>query len=221
MNKMKKIIAIGMAALMVISAFAGCKKDTPADQYVLAMYKFIVNGDSKDAKAIGVSDTVIADFQRQKDQAVKTGTATINDSFQQQCGTSVDDQLISDYYKAYFNALAKLNATVKIESSTDKEAKVTLTSNYLDMATMTAQAMENAQAAVKAADYSADKDYKKDVLTEYVKELTKLVNDFIPSKETQSTTVTCVKNNNTWSCSDETTFAQAITGIAVKEQAAQ
>ena len=214
---MKKIIALLLSACLAFGTLAGCGgKEVSADTFVLAIYKLVINRDSQPAKDAGIAESEIKSFEDQLKKSVEDGINTINESYQKTYNTTVDKDLVSTYYDAYLKALTKLSATATVESTKDNEATVKLTSTYLDMTSLTTKAMETATAKVKASEYSEDKDYTKEVLTEYIKALTEEMNNFSPSKETQSTTVTVKKNRGSWTYSDSTTFATAITSLAIK-----
>lgn len=214
-----KTLAVIMSALICVVAFAGCGgKSITADQYVSTMYKLIVNGDTKAAKNIGITDKEIKTFESEREKAVKEGTESINKSFKEQCNAEVEEALITTYFDEYFKALAKLSCTAEIASQDGNTVNVKLTSTYLDMVSLTDAAMETAKNNVKAADYSADMDYKKAVLTEYIKALTENMKNFTPGSEKQSTTVTIKKVNKNWTYADANTFSQALTTLAVKNQ---
>lgn len=218
MKILKRFISLALVAAMAMSIFAGCGKEVTADSYVLALYNLIINGSDAKAKEIGVGNASIKTFQLKREEAVSDGTAKINESFQQQCGVSVDETLLKDYYAAYFQALSKLTAKASVIEKNDSVTKVEISSTCLDMTALTTKAMEAAQSKVKASDYDNDVDYKKVVLTEYIKALTSVMQNFSPNGESQTTTVTCKKANNSWECVDDTSFAEALTALAVKSQ---
>ncbi|MBE6014172.1 MAG: hypothetical protein E7241_02225 [Lachnospiraceae bacterium] len=214
---MKKIIALVMSAVLAVGVFAGCGgKQVAADEYVLAMYKLVINRDSKAAKDVGVADKEIKSFEDELKKSVETGINDINESYKKSYNATVDKDLLTKYYDAYLKALTKLSGTATVEKSSDTEATVKLTSTYMDMEALTGKAMEAASAKVKAAEYSEQTDYNIAVLTEYIKELTTQMEQFTPGKETQSTTIVVKKSKNSWTYSDSTTFAQAITSLAIK-----
>lgn len=215
----KRVVAVVAAACLCVSSFAGCSgKSVTADQYVSTMYKLIVNGDTKAAKNIGVTDKEIKTFEAEREKAVKEGTESINKSFKEQCNAEVEEALIKSYFDEYFKALARLQCDAEVASQDGNTVNVKLTSSYLDMVALTDAAMETAKNNVKAAEYSADLDYKKAVLTEYIKALTESMKNFTPGNEKQSTTVTIKKVNKNWSYADANTFASALTSLAVKNQ---
>ncbi|MBR5336615.1 MAG: DUF5105 domain-containing protein [Lachnospiraceae bacterium] len=203
-----------LVAALVLSGCGG--KNITAEEYVQGIYKLMVNMDSEGVKDLGVSDSDVKKYTEAIEKSVNDTMSSMNDSFKQQFGVSVDDELLKACGQEYINALKRLSGKTSLESSTDKEYKVKVSTTVLDMPAIVSKAMEAAQSKVKASEYETSAEYNKVLIPTYVSELKEGLAKFTPSSEEVTVTVTVKKDGNKWTA-DLAELSAAIAGAAVKK----
>ncbi len=213
----KKLTAFLVSAVLGLSILiSACgPKAISAEDYVTGIYKLLINMDAEGAKSIGISDADVKKYKESMEKSVSDTMNSMNESFKQQFGITVDDTLMKECAQEYLNALKKLSAKTSVESNTDKEYKVKVTTTYLDMPTLMSDAMTGAEGKVKASDYETADEYYKALIPEYIKALKDGLASYTPPADEASATVTLNKDGNKWNA-DLAELTKAIAGAAVK-----
>ncbi len=215
---MKKLLALPVAFIILISAALGCGgKEVTPEEYVVGMYRLLVNMDEEGAKKVGVSASDVKKYQETLKKSADESAKKLNETFKTQYGVTVDDSLIAAWGAEYFNAIKRLSCTTSVESQSEKSCKVKLSTTYIDVNALGKSAMERSQQSIKASDYKDADEYYKALLPEYVKVLTEELKEYKPSSETNSVTLSLKKEGNKWIYDDAAKFSESITSAVIKQ----
>ena len=216
----KKVVTAIMAVSLVLSAvvFTGCGggAKVSAEEYVEGLYKLMINMDAEGAKKVGFSDGDIKKYKEALEKSVSDNISSMNDSFSQQFGVSLDDSLLKEYAQEYINAMGKLSATVSVESKSESECSVKVETTCLDLPGITADAMKKARDSVKASEYGTSDEYNKALIPVYVRSMIDMLKNYTPSSETVGSVVTVKKDGNSW-VTDIAEFSKNISAAAIKK----
>ena len=148
---MKKIISLFLLIVSFLIFSFGCssKKDISAEQTAQALYNLHIHYNGKESKKMGLTDDEINNIlERQKLNEI----SIINSNFLD-AGFPITDEELENLYKSQQEALKKLKAVISIESESEDEVILKLSTNYIDILTIDNKA---ALDTIAEADYAAN-----------------------------------------------------------------
>ncbi len=93
---MKKLLALLVSFVLLISAVFGCGgKEVTAEEYVVGMYRLLVNMDEEGAKKVGISASDVKKYQETLKKSADESAKKLNESFKNQYDVTVDESLIA------------------------------------------------------------------------------------------------------------------------------
>lgn len=203
---MKKRIGILAIMLLIPLILIGCKPKVEADQSAKILADFFIKNNSSELNKLGDSkSSVYLSMESQKSQFKKG----FKDGFQKSSGMALDDAKVDEFYKAYINAMNKINITTKKISESDKTAKVNVKVTYIDFKTIIFTGVS------KVLDLESSGKSEQELSKEYIDNVIKELNNAKPSTKTKEKTFDFVVKDNVWVPQNKSAFSKELLDLSL------
>lgn len=203
---MKKRIGILAIMLLIPVILIGCKPKVEADQSAKILADFFIKNNSSEINKLGDSkSSVYLSMESQKSQFKKG----FKDGFQKSSGMALDDAKVDEFYKAYINAMNKINITTKKISESDKTAKVNVKVTYIDFKTIIFTGVS------KVLDLEGSGKSEQELSKEYIDNVIKELNNAKPSTKTKEKTFDFVVKDNAWVPQNKSAFSKELLNLSL------
>ncbi|MBE6070858.1 MAG: DUF5105 domain-containing protein [Clostridium butyricum] len=147
MKRLKKIMALMFATLMLTTMMIGCGEKIEAPELVVeAYYDLIVYGDTSKLETMGFSSEDVTTIKDQRENQLRT---SIKNNFDI-AGLKINDEQLDNVMQAQINALKKATCTVEPVSSDKETAVVKLKTTYVKITELDKNAANEAVEEVQA-----------------------------------------------------------------------
>ncbi|KHD34895.1 membrane protein [Clostridium acetobutylicum] len=202
MKNMKKGVVMLLMLLLVSTMLMGCKPKIGPDESAKVISDFMVKGDRtkisqiiKDKKELDKYDKKEKDtFVKELKDSSSSGDLQITDA---QC---------DEVYDSVRAALKKVTVTTKKVSEDKDSATVTVTTTYVDMASVVKQAVTESIQEVMAEGLTDETQAKNEAVKAYIKNVAKDMKEIKPSTKTVSNNFKFKVQSNVWVPEDEDAF---------------
>ena len=177
---MKKIISFFLLIMCICFTSLGCSayKDVSAEESVLALYKLYIQCDGEDAnKFLGLTDEEVETLL---DDLKSDFVSTMKLNFLG-AGLTLTDEEAEELFNIQVNALKKLSPTISVESESEEEITIKLSTSCINLN----EIYTTAATDIIAEAENASKDELSKLLLE---NLTELLTSAEPSAETSEET---------------------------------
>lgn len=203
---MKKRIGILVIMFLLPIILIGCKPKVETDQSAKILADFVIKNNSSEMNKLGDSkSSVYLSMESQKSQFKKGFKA----GFEKSSGMTLDDGKVDEFYKAYINAMKKINITTKKVSESDKTAKVNVKVTYIDLKTIIFAGVN------KVLDLEGSGKSEQELSKEYIDDIIKELNNAKPSTNTKEKTFNFVVKDNIWVPQDEHAFSKELLDLSL------
>lgn len=203
---MKKRIGILAIMILIPAILIGCKPKIQADQSAKILAEFVIKNNSSEMSKLGDSkSSVYLSMESQKDNFKKG----FKNGFEKTSGIALEDREVDEFYKAYINAMKKINITTNKVSESDKTAKVNVKVTYIDLKTIIFSGIN------KVLDLEVSGKSKEEESKEYIENVIKELNNAKPSTKTKEKTFSFIVKDNIWVPQDERAFSKEILDLSL------
>lgn len=198
---MKKRIGIIAIMLLIPAILIGCKPKVEADQSAKIIADFVIKNNNSEISKLGESkSSAYLSIEKQKNKFKKD----FKSGFEKSAGITVEDGKVDEFYKAYINAMKRINITTNKVSENDKTAKVNVKVTYIDLKSII---FDGASNAIGLQDSSKSEE---EISNECIDGIIKELNDAKPSTKTKEKTFDFVIKDNIWVPKDEQVFSDKL-----------
>ena len=212
---MKKFISLVLLVMTFSITALGCspKKDISAEQTTQALYNLYVKADGEESKELGIFDEDIDSIlESQKDNSISSARLSFVGS-----GLTITDEDLEEIYNLQVEALRKLTPTISIESETEEEIIINLSTNYVNATESTTKAAEDAIAKATESEITS----RSEVSKLFIDNLLESLSSLEPSSETVEASFEFIKEKTTidnkeieiWIPKDSMSFAKELVSM--------